>query len=448
MEILNCLHVCSRSVKTGQQRVRSVIVAATQDQVLCCNPVLHAAVIMSKLDSSFSQGAPGYSRETPSASWEACLSRLPGEDSLTLSHRILEAFFQKIGDEDMDPRKVWANELWATEVNRRTALCLGNDISDPARGKANHYQFTLRWGEAQQRHRSGSGQLQEISNTYIAAHYIVTFELANAASKALGANLGGPAPTSASKRVAAVQAQAPAKDKDADSLLKMVAALSKQVSDLKVSNKRDNSSPVAAAFPVTSAPQGGRGGKGDRGGGRGGRGQPWNPIPTTPLNDDDLPPANQAEMRTYSQGRRCAPPQGDKGNPSKVPWTKDNWEYGTFIDFDEFTRLAPFAKLCKLISMARPNDNTLTTPRKGRPHSDNGTWTNEIGCAYCLHRPRAPPGTAEEDKWFYGTGQGAHSPYRCQCFVRFLAEGGGTDVPPDLGLYLQGILLKRGDKPQ
>ena len=32
-------------------------------------------VVIAKLDSSFSQGAPGYSRETPSAAaWEACVS--------------------------------------------------------------------------------------------------------------------------------------------------------------------------------------------------------------------------------------------------------------------------------------------------------------------------------------------------------------------------------------
>ena len=32
-------------------------------------PVLNAMVLSTKLDGSFSQEAPGYSRETPSASW-------------------------------------------------------------------------------------------------------------------------------------------------------------------------------------------------------------------------------------------------------------------------------------------------------------------------------------------------------------------------------------------
>ena len=84
MESLACLHVCSCALKTGQQRIRSITVTAMKDSSLLCNPVLHAMVIVAKLDSSFSLGVSGYSRETPSAAWEACVSRLPGEDALTL----------------------------------------------------------------------------------------------------------------------------------------------------------------------------------------------------------------------------------------------------------------------------------------------------------------------------------------------------------------------------
>jgi len=58
MEILACLHVCSRALKTGQQRVRSIVVTAMKDTSLFCNPVLHAMVIVAKLDSSFITGCP------------------------------------------------------------------------------------------------------------------------------------------------------------------------------------------------------------------------------------------------------------------------------------------------------------------------------------------------------------------------------------------------------
>jgi len=116
------------------------------------------------------------------------------------------------------------------------------------------------------------------------------------------------------------------------------------------------------------------------------------------------------------------------------------------VDFDEWARLGGYGELTSLLAEARPSDDTLSTHRVGRAKSDNGTWTNKNGCAYCLFRARAPAGTAEADKWMYGTGQGSHSPYRCQCFIQFLAEGGGPDTPDNHPNYLQGILLIRVSK--
>jgi len=190
-------------------------------------------VLVAKLDSSFSQGVPvpGYSRETPSAAWEACVSRLPGEDALTLANRVFDSYLQKIGD-DVDHRNIWGNEVYASEIKTRTAFCLENDVSDPARGRANHHQLTLRWHEAQQKVRSGCCGIQEMSSTYIASHHIQTFELANDAVKVFNSQRqGSPTP----KRVAAVQLPAnptptPSRKED-DDLHKIVAALSEQVSN-------------------------------------------------------------------------------------------------------------------------------------------------------------------------------------------------------------------------
>ena len=236
----------------------------------------------------------------------------------------------------------------------------------------------------------------------------------------------------------------------------MVAALSKQMSTLQTSTKKTLTPTVAVTTPHTpsaSVPQRG-GGKGDRGTntGRGGRGQPYNAVPRVVAGGgvSGLPPPNSRSDprdRTYSNGRKCAHPEGATGNPSNVIWTPELWEYGVFVDFDEWLcLLGSYDELTTLLAQARPNDDTCSTHRIGRAKSDNGTWTNNNGCAYCLFRPRDPAGTAESDKWMYGTGQGAHSPYRCQCFIRFLAEGGGPDTPDKHQPYLQGILLKRFDK--
>jgi len=357
-------------------------------------------VLVAKLDSSFSLGVPGYSGEPPSAAWEACVSRLPGEDALTLANRVFDSYLQKLG-EDVDHRTIWSNEVYASEINARTAQCLGNDLSDPTRGKLNHHQFFLRWHEAQQKVRSGGCGVQEMSNTYIASHHIQAFELANDAGKIFSAyRPGGPTP----RRVAAVQpptdpAPTPSRKGDSD-LQKMVAALSKQVSNLQTSTKKPTPSTVAVTVPNLPAPS--RGGKGDRSSntGCGGRGQSYNAVPRA--ISTGLPPPNSSRSdprdRTYNNGRKCAHPDGATGNPSNIIWTPELWEYGVFVDFDEWARLGGYSELTSLLAEARPSDDTLSTHRVGRAKSDNGTWTNENGCAYCLFRPRAPAGTAEANK--------------------------------------------------
>ena len=46
-------------------------------------------------------------------------------------------------------------------------------------------------------------------------------------------------------------------------------------------------------------------------------------------------------------------------------------------------------------------------------------------CLYCLHRPLPKSDTPDSEKWWYGTGNGDHNPYRCRAFIRYLVEGGG-----------------------
>ena len=60
-----------------------------------------------------------------------------------LANRVFDSYLQKVGD-DIDHHTIWSNDQYASEINTRTANCLGNDVSDPARGRANHHQFTLR----------------------------------------------------------------------------------------------------------------------------------------------------------------------------------------------------------------------------------------------------------------------------------------------------------------
>lgn len=106
LDILNRLLQASRDKKYGQSRIQAFIGAAIGDKCLQRNPVLHANVLIGKLDASFAEGVPMFSRETPSAAWDACISRLQGEDAETLGTRIIAAFLKKQGDPSLNQRTV------------------------------------------------------------------------------------------------------------------------------------------------------------------------------------------------------------------------------------------------------------------------------------------------------------------------------------------------------
>ena len=97
------------------------------------------------------------------------------------------------------------------------------------------------------------------------------------------------------------------------------------------------------------------------------------------------------------------------------------------------------------VALAFPTDETMSEPREGRPAQDwrvDKVW-QAGACAYCALRPRAPPGTPRNEQWWFGHGDGAHSPYGCRCLKRFLAEGGDTDAYPQYCTHLQRMLKLR-----
>jgi hypothetical protein len=450
-DVLNALNISSRSQETGQQRVNALVKAAIEDIGLQCNPLVHANVFMAKLDLSFSQGAPAYSRETPSAMWESCHSRLHGEDASTLAYRILDSFLQKIGNNDVDRSTVWLNETYAHEINTRMALCLGNDLSDSSRGSANFKHFTQKWHEALQKYRSGGCKLHEMTNTYIASHHIATSELAEVAARQFKETTFTTNRNSNPRTVAAVQRQEPANNES-----DLVATLKQELAQYKATSQKRSDRlakpTVAVATPDLEASQPrGKGKGGDRqpynvrgnGGGRGyGGGTPRQSLP-------GLPSLHRPREQRYGGSRKCAPPSGSTGSPTDEVWTRESWETGVLVDFDEYERLADYPLLLPALAKSRPSDASMRTHRLGRPRTDGGAggvWSNENGCAYCAFRPVAPHGTQDSDLWYYGNNNGAHSPYRCQCYIRFLAEGGGAENTDDLKPFLQNMLSKKVDR--
>jgi hypothetical protein len=291
-----------------------------------------------------------------------------------------------------------------------------------------------------------------MSNTYIASHYIATSELADAASKHFQkVSNARPNPRST---VAAVQRESVPPNDFADT----IAALTLDVATLRKANNRrnerkDKESKVVAVTEQQWQPQAnGKGKGGDRRDNTGrGRGYGGGTPSVSYAPQQSLPglPAQRSRQRFYPP-RKCAHPTGSVGNPEELVWTPENWEAGVLVDFDEYERLGNYTELGPLLAQSRPSDHSMKMHRIGRARTDTGqwggTWNTDTGCAYCAFRPLAPPGTPEEDQWYYGTNNGGHSPYRCQPYVRFLAEGGGSDVPDKHRCFLQAMLRKKVER--
>jgi hypothetical protein len=138
------------------------------------------------------------------------------------------------------------------------------------------------------------------------------------------------------------------------------------------------------------------------------------------------------------------------GKPPGLPggeWTLPQWRQ-TLIDFDAIDALAA-TTACVATAKFRPVQASGLAPavpatRTGRPSSVQQTdgsysWPKD-SCAYCAFRPQAPPGTAPTDDWWYGTGDGAHNPYRCQPAKRYLTEGGDAGVDAEFAPHLRRCL--------
>ena len=195
--------------------------------------------------------------------------------------------------------------------------------------------------------------------------------------------------------------------------------------------------PKRKGAPAPASPAG-------RGRGNGGAGIPAGASLPEPLPDhrSEPPPAAHAPAAPRAYSRRCAPPAAGEGKPPGTPggdWTLDQWN-SVLIDFIELDKLAA-TQAGPATAKARPNDPEFSCTRGGKPYSTDGVWSPDA-CTYCAFREVAPAGTPPDQDWWYGNGDGAHNPYRCQCFKRYLAEGGDVSADPQWVHHLRRCLRK------
>ena len=136
----------------GHARIKQYIESAMTDKALLAHPLLHADVLVFKLDVSFSSGSKLYSKCSRAADWERTTSRLPGEDVVTLATRVTEAYLKKISDPKVNAVNVWSTAIYAAEIYQRFVDCIYDDPAGPPdRGADTNLAFMTVMGKIRQK---------------------------------------------------------------------------------------------------------------------------------------------------------------------------------------------------------------------------------------------------------------------------------------------------------
>jgi hypothetical protein len=147
---LRALSLVYGNVDDGHPRIDQYVTEAMKDRALVQHPLLHADVIIFKLDMSFSDGSKQFSSDSCSADWERASSRRPGEDLVTLATRVVGAYLKKVNDPDITTVTVWDRRHYTFEIKERFMECLGSDEICPDRGHFLVPHFTALWSKAEQ----------------------------------------------------------------------------------------------------------------------------------------------------------------------------------------------------------------------------------------------------------------------------------------------------------
>ena len=152
----------------GYPRISNYVTAAIDDTVLVRYPLLHADVLIYKLDCSYSVGSYKYSADSVSVNWESATARRPGEGPIDLAVRVTNAFVIMHDSESITSVTVWSTPSYVTKINKRYAECLSNDLAYPERGAASVRIFLLQW----ERHRAAIAANPTISVLTLSCEYL------------------------------------------------------------------------------------------------------------------------------------------------------------------------------------------------------------------------------------------------------------------------------------
>ena len=434
--VLRKLLAAAAHEQTGNQRVFDYVKRALtppSEGFVSLNdvfPPLAADCLIYDLDLSYRSHAFG--NDAPEADWDACVRRELGDDAVTLANRCVMSYLRQIGHSSsaFNSSNVWSHATHVRAINTRFSMCLENDAVNPTRGLHNAWLFRSTWEKALRQYNLGKIPASELSCVVI-ADTIIRPEEAVGPDKSIhpvqhapSAPAPTPAPPIAPPTSPPITPPQPLGGGRGGRRAAAAAAVIAAADAVAAAHYGSGKGGGAPSAPPTGKGRGGPPGKGSH----------VQEPPPTDVTASFLPPKS-------SGVRWCEPPANGAGKPKQLPsgdWDEQQWK-SVAVDWGTLDALSTHDLTKAACILARPNESDLKTyrvqgsnwPKPVMPRADGEAkyWASDA-CTYCHFRDRAPAGTPAAELWWYGNGDGAHNPSRCQPFKRYLAEGGDTALHP------------------
>jgi hypothetical protein len=406
--------------KRAHPRLSSYFSQALNRKLLMECPVLHADVLLHKIDSSFGT----ISEREHEADWDNLVSRLTTMDMQSLLDDVITAYAKKMRTPDLDVKEIYKDPYVRGLIYDKFILCLRNDVDDPARGNEMGMQLEVLWLSLVSRvkHIGADPETLNLSD-------IIKLDMIGKQKNWMGANpIGSRTKVTGDFTSRRRPDRHPLPGPSAPMVPRapppqlLAKPTPVAVVDTTKKEKRRKAPQLAASVTTSEKP------------------------PAPPPVGAAIPPP--APSRGQRQLVYCGPPAGSTGHPRGQQWSQLDW-YGdkgngaVLVDFDrldncvnaEGQRTTMFA----VAARARPADRSMQTPRLNMRPSTGGSkaWPADA-CAFCHFRPKQASVV-----WCAGTGDGMHNPYRCDPFKRYLAEGGEPSNSAEQKAFLQGCLQFR-----
>tara|TARA_B100000767_G_scaffold122204_1_gene116424 strand:+ start:1502 stop:3169 length:1668 start_codon:yes stop_codon:yes gene_type:complete len=424
LHVLQRLLSAAKPKDTGNPRVLSYVKEFLDDHTMLNEyQVLGADTFVARMDDSFK--TTNFGEDSDQNEWAKTITRIPGEDILTLNSRVMTAY-EKFSGHPGD--RIHLDHHHKKIMFQRLSVCLRADLQDKERGQINQKRWLEAITNAEQDFEYAIEGSQPWSSERILKRFVIGQETAEATVKAQNQE------ERESERDGARYVHEPRTRSRNDPRQRQAGAVM-AVTNYEENWTRETETPeMVGAVPMAPHPAPNP----TRGPGRG-------PAPT---HQREPPPARLGltpeETRLKRWGRDCGPPAGNKGHPNGKTWDDREWRFAR-IDYDKICRLAANPEAQVAMNRFVPLNKQMNSARKTTPKRDEtGQWGPD-SCLFCANRPLEQRQMNEAQRFQSGSGRGDHMPQTCQIARRYLCEGGDHESRPFASELQKCIIIRVPD---